>query len=423
MQPGWRFAAVHAALALAIWLGAVAVYALAFGEPRWSWVVLDAAVAAGLIAAIRRQPLPWRMIAAAVAVGLACVLASQLAVPHTAGVWIDERNYLATVRAGTIVRDGMLPFDLRWLAPVLAAYATPLGDAGALAAVNFGALVVTAGYLVLLLVRLDVRRPVAFAAPVFLLSSYLGVYAASNRLVVDPFNYAAYVIVFHLLVRRAHWRYLAIALLVAACNSEKVIYWLPAIAVAARLRGDSWRQAAATTLRAGWPALVYLAAIMLYVRGSETHPTPLFLHILWDKPIAIWFPFGAFTIYALLAVRLVERWLLAILVLLVPIVGQTLIAYDTERMVAYAFIVYLPLGAIYLSRALRGYVLLGLLVALAIAQHYAPRKRALRRGLAAGELALVAVIVVRSRSAAVDDGSSPGSAGSSAGAGPPPPAG
>jgi len=241
-----------------------------------------------------------------------------------------------------------------------------------------------------------------------------GVYAASNRLVIDPFNYAAYVIVCHLLVRRAHWRYLPIALLVAACNSEKVIYWLPVIAVAARLRGDSWRQAAVAMLRAGWPALLYLAAIVVYLRGSETHPTPLFLDIMRTKGIAIWFPFGAFTIYALLAVRRVERWLLALGVLLVPIVGQTLIAYDTERMVAYAFIVYLPLGAIYLSRALRGNVLLGLMVALAIARHYGPHKRALRWAVTAGDLAVLAVVVLRSRSSPADDGSSPGSDGSSA---------
>jgi hypothetical protein len=402
MQPGWRFAAVHAALALAIWLGAVAVYAVAW------WGLIDAAVAAALIATIRRQPLPWRAIGAAVAVGFACVAASQLAVPHTAGVWLDESNYLATVRAGTVVRDGMLPFNLRWLAPVLAAYVASLP------AVNFGALVVTASYLVLLLVRLGVRWPIALASPVFLLSSYLGVYAASNRLVVDPLNYAAAVIVFHLLIRRAHWRYLPVALLVAACNSEKVIYWLPVIAVAARLRGEPWRQAAVAMLRAGWPALAYLAAIVLYLRGSQTHPTPLFLENLDGKMFqAIWFPFGAFTIYALLAVRLVERWLLAILVLLVPIVGQTLIAYDTERMVAYAFIVYIPLGAIYLSRALRGHVLLGLLVAVAIALHYGPHKRALRRALTVVELALVAVVVLRSRSSPVDGGSARRSDGSS----------
>jgi len=65
MQPGWRFAAVHAALALAIWLAAVAVYAVA-----WSGVI-ELAVAAALLAAIRRQPLPWRAIGAAVAVGFA----------------------------------------------------------------------------------------------------------------------------------------------------------------------------------------------------------------------------------------------------------------------------------------------------------------------------------------------------------------
>jgi len=442
MQPGWRFAAVHAALAVAIWLFAVTSYAVACGEPRPLWVVIDGALIAVALAAIRRQPLPWRLVGSAVALAIACVLASQLLVPHTAGIWIDETNYIATLRDGTIVRDGTAPFNMRWLAPFLAGAwnITPLVDTAALAAVNFGALVVTASYLVLLLLRLGVRRPIALAAPVFLISSYLGVYAATNRLVIDPVNYACWVVIFHLLVRRAHWRYLPLALVIAACNSEKVLYWVPVIALVARLRGDTWRQAALATARAAGPALLYLAALALYVRGSSTHPAPLFLqnlHVMGITPLGgrvtdpnvaansfqtIWFPFGAFTIYALLALRDVPRWLLAISLLLVPIVGQILIAYDTQRMVAYAFVVYLPLGSIYLSRVLAGrwgLALLGLLVALAIAQHYVPLARLGRELLSAAELAVVGVVLLLSRrgSSPSDDGSSGPSAGPSEGPG------
>ena len=55
---------------------------------------------------------------------------------------------------------------------------------------------------------------------------------------------------------------------------------------------------------------------------------------------------------------------------------QALIAHDTQRMVAYAFIVYLPFGLLYLSRALRdmpgalSVPLFVLMIALAIAQYY-----------------------------------------------------
>jgi hypothetical protein len=434
MQPGWRFAAAHAVLAVAIWLFGVVVYAVACGEPRTLWLAVDCVLILAALAALRRQPLPWLVIGAAVAIATACVIASQLRVPATAGIWIDESNYLRTLREGTIVRDATAPFNLRWLAPFLAGAwnVTPLVDTAALAAVNAGALVVTATYTVLLLLRLNVTRAVAFAAPVFLVCSYLGVYAATNRLVVDPFNYAAYVVIFHLLVRKSHWRFLPVALLVAAFNSEKVIYWIPVIAVVVRLRGESWRAVAVTTLRAAAPAVLYLAAIALYLRGSPTHATPLFaqnLEVMRITPLGgritdpdvaantfqtIWFPFGAFTIYTLLALPWLERWLVAVALLLVPIVGQTLIAYDTSRMVAYAFVVYLPLGSLYLTRALRGHVLLGILIALAIAQHYTLHARWFRQLLAAGELAAVAVVVLQARrSSRPDDGSSSQSPGSS----------
>lgn len=62
--------------------------------------------------------------------------------------------------------------------------------------------------------------------------------------------------------------------------------------------------------------------------------------------------------------------------LLLPIMASVLVATDTQRMIAYAFVVYLPFGYLYLARALADLppraaaALWGLALALAVAQQY-----------------------------------------------------
>jgi hypothetical protein len=405
-----EFAALHAVLLVAIWLLGAVVYSLAFADERSVvWLAIDAGLLAGAVELLRRRwstlqiKLDWRWLAAFVVVSLGCVTAVHAIIPDANGVWLDEGNYLRTVREATIVRDGFAPFNLRWLSPFLAGAWNfiPVDDAIALKAVNFGAFVVTGAYLSLLLVRLRVHPAHALFAPVFLLCSYLGVYGATNRLVIDAFNYAAFVVLFHTLLRRDHWRFFPVVLLVAACNSEKAIYWLPIFAMVALVQAPITlrhiRDVAWLTIRYAAPALVYLIAISLYLSGSQTEGGPKFfanLHVMsftWLAPrIAndtvalnnfqtLWFPFGAFTVYTLLGLVYCERVLKPFVLLLIPIFLQALIAHDTERMVAYAFIVYLPFGFIYLSRAFRdmprwlAIVLFALLVVLAIGQYYALR--------------------------------------------------
>lgn len=150
------------------------------------------------------------------------------------------------MRAGHIIRDGVLPFNLRWLMPMLAGRwnILPVDDMDAVKALNFGGFAVTAAFLVLLVVRLRVPLGLALAAPVFLLCSYLGIYGAINRLVIDAFNYAMYVLLFHLVLRREHAVMFAAVLLVTACNSEKAICWIPVFALVAILRASRARRRA-----------------------------------------------------------------------------------------------------------------------------------------------------------------------------------
>jgi hypothetical protein len=352
------------------------------------------------------------------------VLVSQLVVRDLNGVWADESAYLTTLREGRIVRDGVFPFNLRWLVPLVAGPGNlfPVDGADAIKAINFGALVATAVYLVLLLVRLRVPLVLALAAPVFLLCSYLGVYAGTNRLVLDPFNYALFVVLFHTLLQVRHWPWFGVALLVASLNSEKAIVWIPVFVVVALLRGRRAIETAKLALAYCGPTILYFIAMALYLQSSrsESHAFVQNLHVMSLTPLGatisdatvrlntfqmLWFPFGAFTIYALLgfATCLRERWLAAFALLVIPIAIQILIASDAQRMAAYGFVVYLPFGFLYLTRVvadvprLLSTTLIGLAVGLAIVQFYVlPELRypnLVRLILSAIELAIVAAIV------------------------------
>ena len=395
----WRFVGTHIARLVAVWLAAIVVYALVFVRPiEPVWLVVDVIVIAGSAYVARQTP---RDVIWAAGIALVTVLVSQLVIADKNGIWVDESNYLATLRAGRLLVDGTSPFNLRWLAPIIAGPLDifPASDADALKALNFGALVTTGTYLAWFLLRIGVARGLALVAPLILMSSYLGLYAATNRLVLDPVNYAMYTLMAHALVRREHAKYVPWLALVAAFNSEKIVYWFVAVAAIEYLRGGRWLR---TTAMAAAPTVIYLAVMLVITRHGETDqhgffaeqlyrmrfsPVPITLH----DPTAIattmqmlWFPFGAFTMFALLALVHCERWLKGLALLLGPVLAQTLIATDTQRMTAYAFIVLVPLGAVYLTRVMRelpraGRWLVAALVTVMAAEHYLlPACKALR---------------------------------------------
>ncbi|HEY0986122.1 MAG TPA: hypothetical protein VGD80_03685 [Kofleriaceae bacterium] len=449
-------AAVHAAVVVASWLFASLVYSIVVVRSRQlGWMVVDAAMIAACVWGVRArcEVLGFRSLGerrglkllGIVVFGTVCALVVQLVIRDRNGVWLDESHYLATVRAGHIIRVGRLPFNLRWLMPLMAGRwnVLPVDDMEAVKALNFGAFAVTAAFLVLLLVRLRVPLGLAIAAPVFLFCSYLGVYGARNRLVLDAFNYAMYVILFHLAMRREHWVMFAVVLLIDACNAEKAIYWVPVYVLIALLRRDEAPAAKGVALHRHpvlrevvlccGPTVIYLIAIRWYLADSATEWNLCFENIDVMSLSALgaditnnlvkpntfqtmWLPFGPFTVYALLGFPLADRWMKPVALLLVPIFIQNLIACDGERMVAYAFIVYLPFGYLYLARALTdmpralGRTLFGLAIALPLLEHYmfpiASRLRAfalaeairdnadfVKMLLSAAELTLVGTIV------------------------------
>ncbi len=395
--------AVHLALLVAVALAAALLYGAAVSRPRPPlqplWLGVDLALFAGAVGLVYRLRAhlgfsaldvpPGARLSKLAALGLlaalslAAVAASQLLLPDKNGVWLDESQYLETLRRGEILRHGLAPFSVRWLVPFLAGRwnLLPFDDAFALKAVNFASLTVAAFALSLLVVRLRVALWLAALLPFFFLSSYLGTYAAGNRLVIDAFNYATYALLFHALVRPEHRRWFAALLLLACFNSEKAIAWIPIYAAVSLLRlPRPWRASALRTLgavlldtlRVAAPALLYLVAITLYAAPaqSELATCGANLHLLSFTSLHVtvrgscaeattfqklWMPFGPFTVYALLAfVRPPDhaRWLQAIPLLLLAVFLQILAATDTERMAAYAFIVYLPLGFVYLHAAL-----------------------------------------------------------------------
>lgn len=381
--------AVHVALILAAWLAATVVYAIAIVRaPQLPWLLVDLGLIGGAAAVVYhlRDHLGFRALGSrrgrklvgVLVFGLVCALIVQLVVRDHNGIWDDESNYLRTVREGTIIRDGLMPFNLRWLMPFFAGRwnVLALDDADALKALNFGAFALTASLLILLLVRLRVPLRIALTAPIFLLCSYLGTYGAHNRLVLDAGNYALFVILFHLVIRREHAAWFGITLFVAALNAEKAIYWLPVFGFVRLFQlPRPWHlrqvvDAALVTLRVCGATALYLAVIRLYVHGSHTEWNLCFENLdlmsfsdlraeIDNKNVvgntfqSLWFPFGPFTVYALLGFVLAPRWMKPVLLLLIPITIQNLIACDASRMVAYTFIVYLPFGYLYLTRALQ----------------------------------------------------------------------
>jgi hypothetical protein len=409
-----------------VWLVAAFAYCIVFaGDLHAAWIVVDVAIFVVVGLALLLSGIDLAGIARA-ALAIALVLVTQLLIADRNGIWIDESNYLATLDAGHPLAHGTLPFCARWLEPVLAGALNvlPARGADALKALNFGALVVACVELDVLAIGLGAARRVAHALPVFLMCSYLGTYAATNRLVVDPFNYAMFAVVLRAFVSRDRERYVPWLLLVAACNSEKAIYWLLVVGAAELMRTDL-RRAVVHTLRAGAPMLAYFVLLALYMHGASHDDSGTFVEQLQrmaltpqatriDDPVAagttfqmLWFPFGPFTIFALLAlVSCRDRKLLALPLLLVPIMAQVLIASDERRMVAYAFIVYLPLGALYVTRALAtlpralGTTLLAAFVAIAACQYYLfplahglHHKHAIQLALAALELVATGALV------------------------------
>ena len=238
-------AAVHAALFIAIWLFSVMIYAVVFTHAvQVVWLVVDGVLVAGAVAAVQvwrdrlgftaLGPRRGAKLVAIVVFAIVCVLVCQLV--------IDDWNpHIAAARSGSIIPDGRVPYNIRWLIPFFAGRwnILPVDDIDAVKALNFGAFVVTGVGLVLLFVRLRIRLVIALFAPVFLLSSYLGVYGASNRLVLDAANYALFVLLFHTLLRTEHWPYFSAVLLVAGMNAEKAVYWMPVFVLCTLLREDS----------------------------------------------------------------------------------------------------------------------------------------------------------------------------------------
>lgn len=409
---GWRVLVGQLAMLVALAMSSVVVYAVALSPSfQPGWLAVDLGIVALSLGVVRWQAdaVGFRCLGAhrhrtlvVIAVGsLLVVLAAQIAMPHVHELTIDENNYLAAVRHHGIDHDGLMPYNMRWLVPHVAGQwnVLPVDDAEAVKAINFASFVLTCFYLVLLLVRMRVPVRLAATAPLFLLSSYLGVYGASNRLVIDPLNYAVYALLFHALIRREHWRWFAVILVVGALNSEKVVAWVPILPLTALFRSPTpwrWRDVGGALwsgLRYCGPAVVYVIAIHLYLRSSKLEFNSCvenlnflsFSQLGFDNPNvqvvtsnfrSLWFPFGAFTMFALLGFARAERGLKPVVLLVGAIFLQTLISCDTRRIIAYAFIVFLPFGFLYLTAFLRDVpkrlagFLIGTLALAVVAQNY-----------------------------------------------------
>ena len=121
----WAQLAAQLAVLAAIAMSAIIVYAIALSPSfQPGWLAVDLGIVALCLAVVRRQSgaVGFRSLGAhrhrtlfAIALGCLLVLASQEALPHFHELTIDENNYLAAVRHVGIDRQGLMPYNMRWL--------------------------------------------------------------------------------------------------------------------------------------------------------------------------------------------------------------------------------------------------------------------------------------------------------------------
>ena len=418
----WRVCVAQASLSLALGLLATVAYSALFATLRVPWLAVDLAViaaATGLAYALRSDLIgvwgarAWRRAVLAGCWCLVIVLAQRLLVPDDGYIGSAERAYLDTLHAGRIIRDAPFPFSARWLAPLLAGSwnILPTTDADALKALNCGGLVLTAFWLIALLERYRVPDAVAAIAPLYVLGSYLGMYAGIDRLLLDPINYALFVALAHFLLRPGCELPLAATLMLTAFNTEKVVYWFPVIAVSAWLpTSGSWRERLTRSLRT---TLLACGAVIAYLVGLQLYLTPSERLSYWipENLVQITnllFPFGALTLFAVAGFVRFRR-MRPIAVLLLPIYASVVIATDARRMVAYAFIVLAPLAFAYLgacvttrlSRLLFAACVIIRVATLSLWVWDPPHHQWFRAGLLDVELALAGALILHARAATV----------------------
>lgn len=410
---------------LAVALIAIITYSALFAVVRMPWLAIDAAAAAvatGAAYALRSSLSGvwgtdgWRRACLAALWCLVLVIVQQLLVHANPYVGSAETVYLQTLRAGKIIRSAPYPFSARWLEPFLAGpwNVLPATDADAIRALDAGGLVITALWLIALLRRCAVPYALAAAAPLYVLGSYLGMYAGISRLLLDPVNYVLFVALAHLVLRRGCDVLLAATLLVTAFNTEKVLYWFPVIALSTwTLTPGSWRHKLASSAR--WTLLV-CGAVVVYFAILRAYLTPSRVLSYWlPGKLHQWtnlvFPFGALTIFAIMGFARFRR-MRPLAVLLVPIYASVLITTDTRRMVAYSFIVLTPLAFSYLAEALTTRVAVGLfasclvlrVVTMGLWAAASSRYVVVRAVLLAIEVALGCALVVQERLRRPEDG-------------------
>ncbi|HEX7477393.1 MAG TPA: hypothetical protein VF331_06275 [Polyangiales bacterium] len=261
----------------------------------------------------------------------------------------DNIHYIRMATEG-LHSETAQPFASRWLTPLLAGgwNITPCVGWHALSGFNFACLAVAFFGTAVVARRLSGTFWAGILAIFVLSLSEFARYAAYNRLLTDPANYALHALIAVLFLDRRRVAFAA-ALLLAALNSEKVLVLCP-LAFALSLPAPRVRALVSWLLLGS--ATVAPAALVLVLRWHAWHgqapvgydPDGAAALAAWP-PGTVYFPFMACTVPALLSLLARPGRTSLLGLTAVAAFVQVAFASDTERMTAYAFVCLVPFAA------------------------------------------------------------------------------
>src|SRR5215469_12584105 len=273
----------------------------------------------------------------------------------------DESQYVKMMLNGIFSSDTLPPYKFRWLTPLLTGSLNilPVKDLSGFTVLNFASLIMTSIVLVQILQELRVNKLLSLLVPVFLFNAYLGKYAAWNHYLTDPANYMFFSIYLWCLLDAKRYTHLSWLLMLGVLNSEKSIYWLPIILIILMKTYHVKEAMLKALIILGPAAVVFLTPRLFLEEGPISNVTRLQLSagnipLLISLPFSyIYFPFSFLTILFVLGFNRLPTVLKIASLILLPIYAQVLIAGyrgDVDRMIAYAFIIFVPASLYYVQK-------------------------------------------------------------------------
>jgi hypothetical protein len=264
----------------------------------------------------------------------------------------DNSYYVTMMREG-IGSVSNLPWALRWITPLIAGPLNilPVSDILALSTINYAFSVLAILVLCFSLKNMKVPKILLVFLPFFFLNSYIGIYQVANQLTTDQFNFLVFAILLLSLGNKKYVPAEILALTIGVLNSEKIIFWMPIIAIVDFLReGFTVKYMLDTILKLIIPISFFLIIRMILGGFSPLEYYPENVRLIQRGILNnIYYPFGFLTIIFIYMLPRLENKIKAVSLLLLPFYLQICYATDIYRMTSYTFIIFIPVFFLYMK--------------------------------------------------------------------------